>query len=187
VSDYKFSSDYIYFSCLSRLAPEKGVKYLLGAFAKLRKDMRAKLIIIGEGQCRKELEAMTASLAIQNDVNFLGYRDNPFKYLAKSDIFVLPSLYEGLPNVILESQACGVPVIATRCVGGIQELICDGKNGMLADPADELSLYTAMHKMAGDKQLRNRFKEEATKGIAAFDLPVKLKEYENLFFQALTK
>lgn len=187
VLDYEFSKDYIHVSFLSRLSPEKGIEYLLLAFSKLKRDIRSRLIIIGEGRSRQELEEMAVSLGIQDDVIFLGYKDNPFKYLARSDMFVLPSLYEGLPNVILESHACGVPVIATRCVGGIDEIIDDGKSGLLVDPADEDSLYRAMQKLAQDKELRGRLIEGGKRQINSYDLPEKLKDYEEVFLQTTNK
>ncbi len=181
VSDYTFQKEFLYISLLSRLSPEKGINYLLEAFAKLRQRVQSKLIIIGEGDSRYNLEAMAKTLNIDKDVDFMGYKDNPFKYLKNTDMFVLPSLYEGFPNVILESYVCKVPVIATRCVGGIEEIISDGKNGILVNPGDANSLYKAMYNLALNRKLREQVKLEGTKKVSEFDISLKLKEYENLF------
>lgn len=181
ISDYVFQKAFLYISLLSRLSPEKGINYLLQAFAKLRQRVQSKLIIIGEGDSRHNLEAMAKALNIDSDIVFMGYKDNPFKYLKNTDMFVLPSLYEGFPNVILESYACDVPVIATRCVGGIEEIINDGKNGILVNPADVNSLYNAMYNLALNRELREQVKLEGAKRVNEFDISVKLKEYEDLF------
>ncbi len=181
ISDYVFQRNFLYVSLLSRLSAEKGINYLLEAFAKLRQKVQSKLIIIGEGDSMQNLEAMAKVLNIDNDVVFMGYKDNPFKYLKNTDMFVLPSLYEGFPNVILESYACEVPVIATRCVGGIKEIINDGKNGILVNPGDANSLYKAMYNLALNRELREQVKAGGTKKVNEFDISVKIKEYENLF------
>ncbi|MDP2923763.1 MAG: glycosyltransferase [Candidatus Omnitrophota bacterium] len=181
ISDYVFQRNFLYISLLSRLSPEKGINYLLQAFAKLRQRVQSKLIIIGEGDSRYNLEAMAKTLNIDKDVDFMGYKDNPFKYLKNTDMFVLPSLSEGFPNVILESYVCKVPVIATRCVGGIEEIISDGKNGILVNPGDANSLYKAMYNLALNRELREQVKAEGVKKVNEFDISVKIKEYENLF------
>jgi len=187
VSDFTFDREYLYISFLSRISPEKGLKYLLRAFSRLTGEFRSRLVIIGDGESRQEMQDLSSSLGLNGDVVFLGYRDNPFKYLAKTDMFVLPSLYEGFPNVILEAYACGVPVIATRSVDGIGELIKDGESGILVDPADEESLYGAMRRLAGDRELRLRLKEAGERSVNTFDLASKLKDYEEVFLQSAQK
>jgi glycosyltransferase involved in cell wall biosynthesis len=76
---------------------------------------------------------MIKKLHIQNRVNFLGFKDNPYKYMAQADLLVLSSRYEGLPNVVLEANACGLPVVAYNCPGGTREIIKDGLNGFLVE------------------------------------------------------
>ncbi|MFC1674294.1 glycosyltransferase [Candidatus Omnitrophota bacterium] len=183
VSDYTFKKDCLYISLLSRLSPEKGIDFLLQAFARLRKKLPSKLIIIGEGSSRPALEVAAESLNITQDVVFLGYKDNPFKYLKNTDMFILPSIYEGFPNVILEAYACEVPVVATRCVEGIEELIRDGRDGLLVNKADVDSLYNAMYNLASNKDLRERLKGAGLKKVRGFDAVLKVKEYEDLFLE----
>lgn len=184
VSDYVFQKDLLYISLLSRLSPEKGINYLLHAFARLRQNIKSKLLIIGDGSSRLDLENTAKTLNINEDVVFMGYKDNPFKYIKNTDMFVLPSLYEGFPNVILESYACAVPVIATRCVGGIEEVIRDGTDGILVNPADSDSLYNAMYNLGLNKELREQLKSEGARMVNNFDISIQLKEYENLFIDA---
>jgi len=186
ILDYVFQKDFLYISLLSRLSPEKGINYLLEAFAKLRQNIQSKLLIIGDGSSRSDLENTAKALNINEDVVFMGYKDNPFKYLKNTDMFVLPSLYEGFPNVVLESYACDVPVIATRCVDGIEEVIKDGRDGILVNPADSDSLYNAMHDLALNKELREQLKLDGARKVDNFDISIKLKEYENLFIDTFS-
>lgn len=184
-SDYIFNKEFIYISFLSRLSREKGITYLLEAFARLKDRIKCKLIIIGDGAQRKELENLAQRLHIKEDVNFLGYRKNPFKYIKQTDMFVLPSVYEGFPTVILESYACGTPVIATRCVAGIEELIADGKDGILVNPADSESLFLAMYNLAVDKELRERLRQRGLEKVEEFDISTRSKEYQDLFWESI--
>lgn len=181
IVDYSFQKDIFYVSFLSRLSIEKGIKYLLEAFAKLKEKMQARLIIIGEGALRPDLEARAEKLMISDNVTFLGYRDNPFKYLSNTDLFVLPSLYEGFPSVILEAWACAVPVIATKSVKGIEEIVCDNADGILVNPADSDALYQAMVSSANNSILRESLRKEGLNKVDLFDVNRITKEYQNLF------
>lgn len=106
------------------LSEQKGHRYLLRAFLKIKSEIPAmQLVILGRGELEKELKELAASLKLKDAVHFLGYRDNPFCYFSRSSIFVLPSLYEGFPNVLVEAMACGVPVIATDCRSGPAEIL----------------------------------------------------------------
>lgn len=187
ILDYIFQKDILYISTLSRLSPEKGIDYLLRAFAQLRQRVKSKLIIIGEGESRYCLETMAKSLRIDEDVSFLGYKDNPFKYLKQTDIFVLSSIREGFPNVILESYACEVPVVATRCVAGIEELIADSESGILVNPADVNSLYRAMIDLYFNFELREKLKNAGLKKVKDFDITLKSKEYQDLLLDTYAK
>lgn len=141
---------------VGRLEHEKGYTYLLRAFARVRKFHQSKLVILGEGTKRENLERLAAQLGIEREVAFLGFQKNPFKYVARSSIFVLSSLYEGLGNVILESMACGTPVIASDCPTGPREIIEDGFNGILVPPADESALTKAILLVLNDEKLAQR-------------------------------
>jgi len=185
VCDYAFRDGYFYVGILSRLSAEKGIDYLLRAFARLRTKVPSKLMIIGEGAYRRRLERLSARLGLQEDVTFMGFRDNPFKYLRHLNIFVLPSLYEGSPNVILESYACEVPVVAARSVQGIEEMVEDGKDGILVAPGCSNSIFQALYSLSSDNKLLVRLKDQAKTKVKKYDVSIKTREYEDLFISTV--
>ena len=113
------------------LRPEKGLEYLLQAIALSRRLQRLRCVIIGEGERRTELEELTKQLGISSDTFFLGRLPNAFKYMHTASCFVLPSLVEGYPYVVLEAMACGCPVIASESGPDVQELLGYGQRGLL--------------------------------------------------------
>ena len=122
--------------CVGRLEPVKGHTHLIQAARAMReKYPRAVFVLAGQGSLREALEREVQTLGLGECVRFLGYRNDVSRLLAALDIFVLPSLSEGLPLALLEAMAAGVPVVASR-VGGIPEVIRDGNNGLLATPGD---------------------------------------------------
>src|SRR5262249_13931406 len=88
-----------------------------------RKEVACQLAILGTGELEGYLQGLAKELGIEKDVYFLGWQENPFKFLAKAQLFVLPSVSEGLPLVLLEAMACRLPVIATDCAGSSREII----------------------------------------------------------------
>jgi len=148
---------------VASLRSVKGHKYLIKAMSKLLTEMpEAVLLLIGEGPLKAELIHQCETLRILEHVQFLGYKERTevIKLLFIMDIFVLPSLYEGLPNAVLEAQACGIPAIATT-VGGIPELIENGKTGVLVTAQDVDALYTAMLRLLKSDQLRFNLSQTA--------------------------
>lgn len=114
----------------------KGIKYLIEAMNIIRKrGIEVKLLLIGDGEQKKELEILVEKLNLKENVDFIGRIDNKEipKYMIASDILVLPSLSEGLPVVILEAMASGLPILATK-VGGLHEIIENNENGFLVEP-----------------------------------------------------
>ncbi len=102
------------------------------------------LHLIGDGPLRSELEKLAIELGVADQVVFHGYIDNPFPLLSQAQLFVLPSLYEGLPNALLEAMACEVPTLATDCPGGIREATDDGSTTFLCQTNDSESLANAI-------------------------------------------
>jgi glycosyltransferase involved in cell wall biosynthesis len=137
---------------VARLDAQKGLGYLLEA-AVLAPD--AQFVLAGEGPERAALEAQAAALGIAERVSFLGYRTDIADLIAACDLFVLPSLFEGLPLSVLEAMAAVRPVIATA-IGGTDEAITPGETGLLVPPADPAALAGAIRALLGDRPLAER-------------------------------
>jgi glycosyltransferase involved in cell wall biosynthesis len=166
---------------VGRLVEAKGFSYLVDAFSFVLKTIEnVRLIIIGEGDGRLILEKMIFQLGLKDKVALLGYQRNPYKFMARSDIFVLSSIYEGFPNVLLEAMACGVPVISTSCPSGPDEIINDQVNGLLVPVGSEESMAKAMIKLLRNAGLRNRFSKAGKERVKNFSLDKTIHEYDNL-------
>jgi glycosyltransferase involved in cell wall biosynthesis len=129
---------------VGRLAPEKGLEYLLRAAAGMLNALpAAKIILTGDGPDRCALEKLTRQLGIEKSVIFLGRRSDLASIYASLDVFVLPSLSEGMPLAVMEAMAAKRPVVATR-VGAIPKMVKDQQTGLLVDAGDSIGLQTAI-------------------------------------------
>ncbi len=138
----------------ARLAPQKGVEFLIDALGQLKlQSIPFRCRIAGTGRSAGDLEARCRQQGVAEEVEFLGQVDDMRAFYANLDTFVLPSLSEGLPLVVLEAMAMRVPVVATR-VAGTPEVIDDGVEGLLVPPRDAGSLAKALQRMAGDRAMR---------------------------------
>jgi len=165
-----------------RLVKQKRYDRLLRAFSLIRKYQKtARLIILGKGILKRELENLALQLDINNVVSFVGYKDNPYAWMSKADIFVLSSAYEGFPNVLIEAMACGVPVISTDCPSGPREIITNGKNGILVPVGDERKLAEAILDLLSDEKKRKRFSAAAKKRVQDFEVKKIVSQYAELF------
>ncbi len=129
---------------VGRLQVQKDFPTLLQAFARLRARRPARLMILGEGPERGKLEGMVRSLRLEADVSLPGFVTNPYAYMARASLFVLSSLYEGLPTVLIEALCCGIPVVSTDCPSGPREILKDGKYGQLVPVGDVDALAGAL-------------------------------------------
>jgi glycosyltransferase involved in cell wall biosynthesis len=169
-----------------RLVPQKGFSYLIKAFEKVRSRKKAKLWILGEGYLRSELETLVSSLNLNDDVFFLGFKSNPYKYMSKADIFVLSSIYEGFGNVVVEAMACGVPVVATDSPGGVKEILDSGRYGVLCQSKNSNALADAILALLNDSSYRTHLSESGKKRALDFDAKIVARSYEQLFINILT-
>ncbi|APL94664.1 glycosyltransferase [Sphingobium indicum] len=131
---------------IGRLARQKNFETLLRAFATLRQSRRARLIILGESRdrMRDRLMALARRLGVADDLALPGVVANVFPWLAHADAFILPSWWEGSPNVLLEAMAVGVPVVASCTAGNAADLLDGGRFGRLVDPADAAAMADAL-------------------------------------------
>ena len=164
-----------------RLVEQKDYPTLIRAFARLRKTQSARLVILGDGPQRSELESLVRALELGEDVRLAGFVDNPFAYMAAADVFVLSSRWEGSPNVLVEAMACGTPVVATDCPSGPAEILDEGRYGTLVPVGNVDALrdemITALDSPSRGDQLVERATEFSTERIVPM--------YESVLFPRL--
>lgn len=165
---------------VGRLEEQKGYRYLIRAFGKARKLIPMRLLIIGEGSEENDLRLLADQTGFSQDIIFTGWLQNPFKFISHAHLFVLSSVYEGFPNVLLEAMALGLPIVSTDCPSGPSEILAAGEYGLLVPPADENSLAEAIVTIARDEGKRNFFRQQSNKRINDFTLSRMLTSYEEL-------
>ena len=129
---------------IGRLTRQKDFPTLIRAFAEVRKHMNCRLIILGEGGQRQEMESLILDLGLTGDILLPGFVVNPYQWLGRSSLFVLSSLWEGSPNALTEALALGIPVVSTNCRSGPREVLKGGKYGSLVALGDVGSMAAAM-------------------------------------------
>lgn len=146
-----------------RLRPQKDFPTLLRAVAKAARQTPLRLAILGEGPDRAGLEALAAELGIRELTLLPGFKTNPYPWLARADVFVLSSLAEGMPNVLLEAMALGRPIVSTDCRTGPRELLDGGRLGKLVPVADSDAMASAiLEVLAGDHPPESVLRNEIT-------------------------
>lgn len=174
--------------CIAMHNEKKGLDVLLKAFARIEsEDPSLKLVLVGDGPLRGDLEALARTLGISERVRFLGRKGRPqvADLLQRCEVFVLPSRAEPFGIVLIEAMACRKPVIATR-VGGIPEIVEDGKNGILVEPDNPRALAEAIVRVLKNRDLQSSL---ACSGYAAvhekFSSEAMGGAYEELFERVL--
>src|SRR5438552_18560091 len=138
-----------------RLAVSKNYTLLLEALALQRPRVPARLFILGQGDEDRAIRALVAAHGLDEAVVLGGFQKNPWKYIARADVFALTSHYEGFGNVLVEAMACGVPVVATSSPG-TREIVSVGIDGLLVDRHDRAALAAALERVLADEDLRGR-------------------------------
>lgn len=151
-----FSKSDIVLIVMARLEPQKGHKILLQALSTVRAEFpNIRLICLGTGALKDELNSLARELKLNEIVRFVGFQSNVADWLAVADIGVLPSFYEGLPLTAVETLAAGLPLVATA-VDGTPEVVLDGKTGLLVPPGDPAAMAGAIRQLARQSELRQK-------------------------------
>ncbi len=129
---------------VGRLSPEKKFDTLIEAFSKVRQRRKARLLILGEGPQRAQLQSLVSSLNLKDDIDLPGFDGNPFKYMSRAKLYVLSSAFEGLPGALIQALACGCPVVSTDCPSGPREVLKFGQLGKLVPVGDPATMATAI-------------------------------------------
>lgn len=169
VISHSDSADKRYLLSIGRLVPWKGFDVLIEAMAELPQEF--KLIIIGGGPEKERLENGVKKLKLENRVKLTGTisKEKVYDYFLRAKVFALNTGYEGLPHVILEAMACGVPIITTN-IGGNPELIENGCNGILVEYNNKEQIKEAILRLWNDAELREKFVENSYKMLDKFSL-----------------
>lgn len=161
-----------------RMVPQKGHRYLLEA---ARQVSGVRFLLAGDGPDRPLLEGLATELQISDRVRFLGQRNDVPELMAVSDLVVVPSLFEGWPLVVLEAMAAGRAIVSTR-IGGIVEMIRDGENGVLVEPADPAALAAAIRDLAADPGRRDRLGAAArATALSSFSVEMMWRAVETVY------
>jgi glycosyltransferase involved in cell wall biosynthesis len=143
----------------------------------------AHLTIVGVGELEAELGSRIRELGLADVVDLAGFQEQPERYFAHAEVFVLSSRYEGMPNVVLEALACGLPIVAFDCPHGVSEIVRDGVNGRLLPPEDVPALTAALVEVLRDDDLRRRFRAGIPDTLRSFTAPVVSARWNALFTQ----
>ena len=146
---------------VGELGMRKDFATLIRAFSRVRQQRECRLVILGKGKQRHELTTLAASLGIVDDVGLLGFKSNPYDYMAYSALFAFTSLWEGLGFVVIEALAVGTPVVSVDCPSGPSEILQTGKYGPLVPVGDDLALSQAMMETLNNPLPRNLLQQAA--------------------------
>lgn len=161
---------------VGRLSKAKGHTVLLQAFAKLTTKGWS-LHLVGDGPLRQSLEREVNTLGIDNKVYFHGHLKDFSTLLAESEIFVLPSLFEGFPNALIEAMSVPLACISSACIAGPSDIIQNGVNGILVKPGNSTELAAAIEQLISDKAYRDLLAREAYKVRSTYDFETIAKRY----------
>ncbi len=169
--------------CVSRVTPRKGIRFLVQAFKVLESRYKhVRMLVVGDGNEKKSLEDLVRSLGLEDKIVFLGVvaHEKVLEYYQKANVFVLPSLNEGMSNTMLEALACGLPVVATD-TGGTKELITDGVNGLIVKMKDSNDLVEKIEKLILDSELEKSMALESRQLAEKISWDIIASEYCQLY------
>lgn len=168
------------FTTIGRLSWEKTQDVMIHALNEI-KDKSVKLLIIGEGPEEEKHRELVKNLKLEDRVDFIGHQINPFKYISKCDGFLLSSKTEGFGMVLVEAMACEIPVISTRSMARPEDVILDGKTGLLCDVGDYEEMARLMKLLLEDNDLKKKLITGSQDTVKKFSVKESIKKYEELF------
>lgn len=168
---------------VGRLTKQKNYSMLIKAFKIVyEKGYRnIKLNILGTGSLKNELLNLIEKYNLKDNIKLLGFKNNPFNYMAYSDLFILSSLYEGMPNVLLESLACKTPVLSTNCPTGPKEILGENQYGCLVENNNEQEMAEKIITLYNNSALLKNKKKSGVRRSQDFDINKIISEYEDFF------
>jgi len=168
---------------VGRLEYQKGHDLLLRAFAASRAALGHDLVILGRGSLETQLKRQAAQLGVADRVKFPGFSANPWAWMSKASLFVLPSRWEGFPSVVAEALACGAPALVTACDFGPREVVEDGQSGWVVPVEDAGAFGAAMDMLLESPGLIERFKINGKVRAPRFDISQMVDSYTSLFLE----
>ncbi len=185
--ELNLKDDQVLIGVVARMTVQKGHKYLVDAVSKIKEQLGdVKFVLVGDGPLRTEIEEQIAGLQLGSFFEFLGFRNDVDDLLSIFDVFVLPSLWEGLPNVVLEAMSCSNPVIATA-VDGTPEAVKDGGTGLLVPSKEPGPLADAILKLVKNKKVRENMGRNGRKRVEEeFSLTKQIEEFQLLYESKLS-
>ena len=166
---------------VGRLIPHKAFDVLINAIKILQKQIEVRLLILGEGHLREQLERQILDLDLCAFVRMIGFRPNPYAYMRRASAFALSSVSEGLPYVLVEALSLGIPIVATDCPVGPREMLQNGACGLLVPCNDPDRLAAGLLRLLKDSELRSTLTTHGKLRALDFSLNVGLQRYESLF------
>ncbi len=171
---------------VGRLDFHKGFDVLIRAHAKLvAKGIQHKLMILGEGKDRENLESLVKELGVENSVIMRGFQPNPYKWMNSADVFVLSSRFEGFGMVLIEAMALGVPVVSTACPSGPVEILDNGRFGLLVPDGDVDALVGAIAQVLTDSNVANHLRMIGPQRAKDFSPETIIPQYEKILSEVL--
>lgn len=161
---------------VGRLTYQKDFETLIKAFFYVNKKLDSRLLIMGQGELKKQLEELSINLGIREKIDFLGFKKNPYPYLKKADLFVLSSRWEGSPNALVEALALGTPVVSTDCETGPREILKNGELGPLVPIGNPVEMSKKMLKVLQNPPDKDKLIE----GVREFHYLTSAKNYLKL-------
>ena len=164
---------------IGRFSKQKNHEMLIDAFNDFLHECKGNLFLAGEGELQPEIQQKVQKLGLAERVIFLGLQSDVHKLMYSMDVFVLPSLYEGMPITLIEAMAVGMPIVATN-VGGVQDMISDGKSGLLTN-VDKNEIADALIRVACNRALRESIGRVAYLESKKYNMETMVNEYDKIY------